>query len=249
MTEKRDANGLARGSSRHALSAAERAAAEMRRTILALPRGTHLGREDDLIATFKLSRPTWRQTARLLLQEQLITVRRGVGGGYFTSRPQFGPVSEAATTYLEHAGATIEHLLTISGLLTAELVRLAAGQDEPLRRKLLETPMTLLTRTSAEPPADQVADDALLTDAFLALAGNPALELFLMIAYRFGNRDLTLRIFGDHPDRLPDWRVERVRLAQAVLDGDEEFAAALALRQSRRVAAWVRADRDKSHIV
>jgi DNA-binding GntR family transcriptional regulator len=46
-----------------------------------------IGSEDDLLASHNVSRPTLRQAAALVAREQLLQVRRGVGGGYIARRP------------------------------------------------------------------------------------------------------------------------------------------------------------------
>ena len=43
--------------------------------------------ERELESRYGVSRPTLRQAAALVGQEQLLHVRRGVGGGYFARRP------------------------------------------------------------------------------------------------------------------------------------------------------------------
>jgi len=51
-------------------SAGERAAQQLRQEILECGEGTLLGSEDELMKQFGISRPTLRQTARLLEHEQ-----------------------------------------------------------------------------------------------------------------------------------------------------------------------------------
>src|ERR1700683_4326848 len=77
-----------------------RTAAKIREAILRRKEGDYLGSEEDLIARYGVSQPTLRQTARLLEQEQLLSVRRGQGGGYYVRRPIISVVARAAASYL-----------------------------------------------------------------------------------------------------------------------------------------------------
>jgi len=63
--------------------------------------GTLLGQEEELLRRLGISRPTLRQAAALLGQEQLMNVRRGPGGGYFTTRPDISAVVHMAAIWLQ----------------------------------------------------------------------------------------------------------------------------------------------------
>src|SRR5215475_11381751 len=69
-----------------------------------------LGSEDDMIRTLGVSRPTLRQAARMLEQEELLVVRRGIGGGLFGRRPTAEAVSHIASVYLRAQGAAYDDL-------------------------------------------------------------------------------------------------------------------------------------------
>src|SRR4051812_20186529 len=63
--------------------------------------GDLVGFEDDLLKLIGVSRPTLRQAAALVAQEQLLTVRRGSGGGYFARIPTSKAVAHTAAIYLQ----------------------------------------------------------------------------------------------------------------------------------------------------
>src|SRR3546814_4941537 len=65
-----------------------------------------LGSEDEVMRSLEVSRPTLRQALRLLEQEQLVSVRRGVGGGLFARRPTEEGVTHTASVYLRAAGTS-----------------------------------------------------------------------------------------------------------------------------------------------
>ncbi|MGJ3627919.1 GntR family transcriptional regulator [Sphingomonas sp. MMS24-JH45] len=68
-------------------SAMHRVADELRRLALTSEEGTLLGSEEALMTRLGVSRPTLRQAAGLVAQDQLITIKRGVNGGY-SPRPR-----------------------------------------------------------------------------------------------------------------------------------------------------------------
>src|SRR5690606_26970636 len=78
----------------------------LREHILSQPEDAYLGSEDDLARLLNIGRHTLRQSARLLEQQQLLKVKRGVGGGYYGARPDIDVVADASATYLRARQAT-----------------------------------------------------------------------------------------------------------------------------------------------
>ena len=94
-----------------ALSAALRQAVEaLREESLQCAEGELIGSEDDLLARHKVSRPTLRQAAALVASEQLLQVRRGVGGGYIARRPTGRAVTHMAAIFLRSRGASLDEI-------------------------------------------------------------------------------------------------------------------------------------------
>src|ERR1700742_5135849 len=90
-----------RGGQQRQPSAAVRQVVEgLRAQSLQCAEGEMLGSEDDLLARYRVSRPTLRQAAALVTQEQLLQVRRGVRGGYIARRPTSRAVAHMAAIYL-----------------------------------------------------------------------------------------------------------------------------------------------------
>ena len=82
--------------------------------------GEFLGSEEDLINRLSISRPTFRQVARLLELEQLLTIKRGPGGGFFSRRPSFQGIVHQATVCLVAHKATVAHLMSVGRQLICE---------------------------------------------------------------------------------------------------------------------------------
>jgi len=60
-----------------------------------------LGSEDMLRQVLQVSRSTLRQVARLLEREGLLRVRRGIGGGYYSARPDLAGIKATISAHLQ----------------------------------------------------------------------------------------------------------------------------------------------------
>ncbi|MGD9542120.1 MAG: GntR family transcriptional regulator, partial [Methylocystis sp.] len=107
-------------------SAARRAARQLRTRALTLQDGEFMGSEDELVAALGVSRPTFRQAAKLVEQEQLMRIRRGVGGGFFAMRPSSKAVAHTTAVYLQARQSTLQDAIEASRPLFAEAARLGA---------------------------------------------------------------------------------------------------------------------------
>jgi DNA-binding FadR family transcriptional regulator len=108
--------------------AAELVASHIRRAIVTgeLKDGESLPSETQLMAEFRVSRPTVREGIRVLESLGLITVSRGARGGAKVTRPDTGIVATAAAMALQARGATIRDLFEARTLIEPRAARLAA---------------------------------------------------------------------------------------------------------------------------
>src|SRR3546814_4388112 len=79
---------------------------------LAAAPGDHLGAEDDLLQRFGVSRPTLRQAAKLVERDRLISIRRGIKGGYFAERHDARDAIQSLARFLRLRGATLDRKST-----------------------------------------------------------------------------------------------------------------------------------------
>src|SRR5579875_2092955 len=84
--------------------------------------GVFVGSEDTLQARLGVSRPTLRQVARILESEQLLTVRRGVTGGFFSRKPSAQVVADMASVYLRSVRTPFADMVRTQGLLGRDAV-------------------------------------------------------------------------------------------------------------------------------
>lgn len=203
--------------------------------------GDLIGSEEDLIKRYGVSRPTLRQAAALVTQEQLIKVKRGVAGGYFASRPNVSAVSHMAAIYLKSRGTDAEELLHAVELIRRDMVRMAAsiGTDSAKAelRAFLEAD-----------EADQAAGygyrkfaeaERIYADLLGRLCGSEVLHLFLQILLELLGWPGEERQMPNYtPDRLAISLQRRSRIVRAILEGDAEIAMLEVDRGMRQFAEW-----------
>ncbi len=206
-----------------------------------------LGSEEDLMNALGVSRPTLRQAAALVAQDRFILIRRGVNGGYFAARPNSATVSRMAALYLQSHDAHLSEVIAVAEPIRTEMARLATrNADAGFKGDLAE----FIAQEQALPEIDyrtflrtERAFGRMLSKA----AGNRVLSLFLNIVY-----DLTAYVgqaedvYVNRPERVELYRQHRLRMATAIMEGDEELAVLATRRCSGIVADWIRKDLGES---
>ncbi len=230
-------------------SAVNKAAETLRAFALAKQDGDFLGSEEDLIQRLQVSRPTLRQASAQVVQEHLITIRRGMGGGYFARRPESTGVSRIAALYLQSRQASFVEIAVAMRSIRAELSALAARNvDFTLREEL-----QIIATKDRDPEHDSAADSHSYR-AFLrserefgrvlgVMSGNSVLVLLLDILYDFAA--LARReddVLVNRPERVIAYRKHRAQLADAILNGDEEIAKLASRRCSDLISEWIHED-------
>lgn len=212
----------------------------LRRVVLAASgEGVFLGSEEQLIAALGVSRPTFRQAAKLLRHENLLTIKRGMGGGFFTQSPSGEAVSRMAAIYLNAQGTSLRQLNDVVAPLQAEAARLLArNPDQTLRAGLVE----FLAQHSDDGPPKSEKDMIRRMLAFEQLlgelAGNPAIAL-VMKMMRDLVRDERHSYFTVTPERIMAYVQFQRRLAQAIQEGDAEMATLICERHGAEVGSWL----------
>ncbi|AZS19245.1 GntR family transcriptional regulator [Caulobacter sp. FWC26] len=219
-------------------SAVLRALPVLRDIILRLPAGAFIGSETELIARIGVSAPTLRQAARLLEHEELLVIRRGVGGGFFGRRPSAETVARSAALFLNLQNTPIEEVYSAAQAINAEVLKRAALSDNDAERARLGE-MLEEWRGSEE----SLGRDAFivvaerLTDQMASLAGNAPLALFLRV-FRY----ISLSepgVLSRYDSNREEWKTAYIALAQAVFDRDARAAIAAAERLSGLAASSV----------
>lgn len=233
------------GKSVKKMSVLQRAVHTLRGIAMTMEEGELVGSEEELVERLGVSRPTLRQAAALVAQERLISVKRGVNGGYFASRPSSGMVTRMAGIYLQSQNASLNELLETVEPLRSEIARLAANNTNSQMREELGHFLI-----SEEAGSDESADyrtfltqERKLGAVLGAMSGNSVMQLLLKIVY-----DLAARVgpeedvYMNHPERINLYRSHRNRMVQAIIDGDEELAVMMSRRCTRHVVSWMQED-------
>lgn len=213
---------------------------QLRKHVLQFSEGQYIGSEDDMLALVPVSRPTLRQAIRVLEHEQLLSVRRGLNGGYYARRPDLDSVAASAALYLTDRHTSFWDFMRVAEVLNVEVCRLASrSTDASARAKLCNALAAKWSHPFATDAECQRCDSEFEL-LMLELANNPALELYMRVNFRFGASTLHLHVFGDSADRREIWRNQRLRQGEAVLNGDTELAEAYGKQHYKIMNGWFR---------
>jgi GntR family transcriptional regulator, transcriptional repressor for pyruvate dehydrogenase complex len=163
--------------------------------------GDFLGREEDLAASFGVSRPTLREALKLLASGNLIRASKGPGGGIFvahTADEGMGrSLSDAIGMMLETGSVTLEELLDARLLLEVPLAGRAAYQpDEENLAALREAVQAGAEAAEGGDPDALAAMDAEFHRAIAAAAGNRMLQALTDWIFEVVQPSLNLAIEG-----------------------------------------------------
>jgi DNA-binding FadR family transcriptional regulator len=228
-----------------ASSAVRKATHALRAAVFKCGDGELLGSEDDLILRFGVSRPTLRQAAALVAQEQLLAVKRGVGGGYFARRPDSMAVAHMTAIYLQTHDAKLEEIVRAVAPIRVELARLATRNQDPAAKAAVRAFIERERERDQEPFHYKLflKGEREFSKVLREISGNKVLSLFLEILYDFASMiSREADIYVNRPERIEEYRSKRNRMAEAILEGDEEVAVLAARRCTMNVTEWMMED-------
>jgi DNA-binding FadR family transcriptional regulator len=220
-------------------SATQSVADALRREILRRSeKDSFIGREDELIARYKVSKPTFRQAAKMLEHEQILLIKRGARGGFFARPPTEKMVSHMAAMVLAARGATLKQIGEVAGPLTVEAVReVASNPNLAVRGRLLAfvAENEGFEKLPAWERGKVIADFERLV---AHLSGNPALALFSE-AIRALVRDPIFSSFRLSKAQAAEVAASYRSLAELIGKGETEMAVILARRYASMVVDWL----------
>ncbi len=236
--ELRAAGGKAGGANkRQPVTAVTAAAAKLRELILEQPSGTLLGSEDDLLMRLQVSRPTFRQASQALISEQLLTIRRGVGGGYFTRSPSVDAIVHMASIYLYKSQANVHDMMDVAGLLITRAVTSACANPDPGQRARVAALVDSCPAEISEANLSEINQLMLdLASLIGHLSGNPMLAMYIDIAMDITVPQRTQRILT--PRRARGYLDLAQELAHYIAIGEAEFATIIYGRMTLMVRGW-----------
>ena len=220
----------------------DRALAQLRELAVQRDAGAFVGSEDELMRQLGVSRPTLRQAAVLVMQEQLLVARPGPKGGYFAAKPTVTGVAHMAAIFLDAHGAGLHEIVEAVEPIRSGVARLATrGRDAANREQM----RAFLVKEHAFDEG-HAADWDLLTaerefNALLArMSGNRVLGLFTEMLNAFTQMAIGgPQVWSENPTRIQQYRRLRNRMAEAIIEGDEEIAALTASRAGAVLTDWM----------
>jgi GntR family transcriptional repressor for pyruvate dehydrogenase complex len=219
-------------------SAARTTANVLREEILRRESEEFLGSEDDLIERLGVSRPTLRQAARILEAEELLVVKRGWNGGFFTRRPEASAVTRIAGFYLRSERTTFGDVWHTLALVGAEAAKMAAANPDVEARQALikmvhEAEPDGSSGTAASHRFARLRADFLRN--VVALVPSPALQLVVAILSETTRTNAAARWFMDKDQQEFTYEyLEKVALA--IARGYGEAASRHYLRFAQQAA-------------
>lgn len=232
-------------------SAARETADILREEILAKVSTTDsyvLGSEDEVVSMLGVSRPTLRQALRLLEQEQLVVVRRGVGGGLFGRRPTEAGVTQMASVFLRSRGTTYRDLVRTLSLLGTRAAILAAENPDGEARAEAgafyqeRLPSGLDTDLDTEVTVAEFVAFAGQFDVLVArLSGNPALHLFVSVLIELARPAATAAVYDEAAIRAT--LKGHLGVAEAIVAGNGRLAGSRMKRHLSSALYWLDQDR------
>ncbi len=220
----------------HGETLVARTARELAQLSLGLEDGEFIGAEDDLLQRLGVSRPTLRQAAKIAENDRLISVRRGIRGGFYASRPDANDAIRTLARYLRLKGATLLDIMGVSRLVSEEAAGLACQcTDAALRADLARFAEGIERADSVSALIDA---EAVLASLVARMSGNPAIELVMAIGYSFGMEEQGTGLYRDPAHRAEARRLQ-AGLCRAILDRDADIARLMMRRRSATMAEWI----------
>ena len=221
----------------HAESLVARTARALSQISLDSADGEFLGAEDELLIRLGVSRPTLRQAAKIAENDRMISVRRGIRGGFYASRPDADDAIRTLARFLRLRGATLSDVMAVSRQISEGAAGLASASKDAGLRTLLEEFMARIDQNDT--PAALIAAESELARVVAAMSGNPVIELVMAIGYSFGMEEQGVALYRD-PEHRAICRKQQRDLCRALLDRDGDIAQLMMRRRSETVSEWVR---------
>ena len=220
----------------HSETLVQRTAQELRRLSLAMADGAFIGSEVDLRDRLGVSRPTLRQAAKIAENDRLISIKRGLRGGFYASRPEAADAVQTLARYLRINGASMADILVVSRLIAEEAAgRAAQCRDVELKRELARFVRKI---GEADSPAALIAAETRLARLVADMSGNAAIKLVMAIGYSYGLDEQDTGLYHDVEQRVLIRKLQRA-LCRAILDEDVELARLMMRRRSDTISKWL----------
>lgn len=224
-------------------SIGERVADLLRERILsgAIPAGTLLPRQEDLMRDFNVSRPPMREALRILEAEGLIVVRRGNVGGAEVQAPDRSGVTSALALLLQFERAPLKDLADALVEFEPLCVGMAAEREDrdeivtTLLRPLIEEQRRSLNDGAAFTSASREFHESLIQasgNATIRLSVGALVSLWSTQERAWADAAVTTEHYPEIAQRKEVLEVHE-QITDAVERGDRRLAMSLARGHAR----------------
>jgi len=227
------------GESGDRASLVKQAVDQLRRRILSIEgEDAFLGSEEELMAELGVSRPTFRQAARLLEHERLLKIRRGSGGGFFARAPTVGAVAHMAAIYLTAKGTNLRQINEAFGSVLIEAACLVTRDgSEATHRAVADFVAANAGFENAEDERDRVRVVLEFERLLASSCGNPAIALMVNVILALV-RDPRYSQFRLTRERARQYAEFHRRLVEAIRLCDVEMARLFTRAHISEVSKW-----------
>jgi DNA-binding FadR family transcriptional regulator len=198
--------------------------------------GCYLGSEDELLAKLGVSRPTLRQAAKIVESDRLISVRRGLRGGFYAERPNAADSIRSLARYLRLNGASLGDVIQVTRPVSEEACALAAVNGSDEQRLRLRAFAARIHENQSR--LDIVSSETELGRLIAEMSGNPAIQLITEISFAFGMEEQDLGFFASDEDRAEARRTQQA-ICEALLGGDPDIARLMIRRRGAMIKNWL----------
>lgn len=230
-------------------STADRVASILRERILETAEGDYIGSEADLAEEIGVSLPTLRQAARMLEYEQMLKIKPGKGGGYFSRRPSIDTAIKSASQFLSSQDLRRGDAMFMEcadPIVMAMVVKAVHCEDQSLfedlevfaesQRKILKG--KVLPKDAFVPENSSRYSLEMVT-LFAQMAGNILLDLFSRILWNEIGVSYPLGVsYEKNQDLMRKNYETRLEVAEAVLARNEARAMKAWRKRSEFLRSW-----------
>ena len=210
-------------------STADRVAIILRERILSMKEEAYMGSEANIAAEIGVSLPTLRQAARMLESEELLTIKPGKGGGYFTRRPTIETAMRSASQFLSSKDLNSNSMfMDVADSIVNQVVIAAVNcEDKDLINELslfVDGQQLAYRKNSKLSPDYSFKVSADLITLLAKMSNNTLLELFSRILWDEISVSHTAGTFEENQQITLSNHSTRLNLAKAVLAKDKDKA-------------------------
>lgn len=199
-----------------------------------------VGSESDLLQRLGVSRPTLHQAARLLEHEELLTIRRGVGGGYFARAPSEDSVARVTSIFLQSRNVDMYAIAQVTGTLLVEAARIVAEKaDLQARMRVCAYVERYGPFCPDDDPAAYVGVVVNFERMLAELSGNAVLALLVNVLGQLAQQERPRR-FVLGRDQAQSYARHLQKLSSAIQAGQVDTASRLVEANNARVLGWLR---------